>query len=121
MKILFGTKFFGQDTIEVPSGFLVWIIEEYDKADWTLVQACKKELAARLKIDWSEIRVEISEVKKISKRLKQAEDKIELLEKILLMSIFNKGNRIAIDGYLCNPSLLNQHINFIKELQTQSD
>lgn len=52
MKILFGTTHYMKDTSEVPSGFLVWIIEEYSAADWTLIQACKQELASRLKLDF---------------------------------------------------------------------
>lgn len=52
MKILFGTTNYGRDTSEVDSGYLVWIIEQYDKADWTLVNACKKELSARLNLSW---------------------------------------------------------------------
>lgn len=53
MKILFGVKYYGKDVNEVPSGFLIWIIEEYADADWSLIQACKKELATRLKLEWT--------------------------------------------------------------------
>lgn len=54
MKILFGTEFYGKDISEVPSSFLLWIIEKYEAADWLLIQACKKEFSERLKIEWTQ-------------------------------------------------------------------
>lgn len=53
MKILFGKEHYGKDTSECPTGFLVWIIESYEKAEWLLIQACKSEISARLKLDWT--------------------------------------------------------------------
>lgn len=53
MKVLFGSKHYGKDISEVPSGFLVWCIEEYANADWLLIQECKKELSYRLKLEWT--------------------------------------------------------------------
>jgi hypothetical protein len=51
MKIFFG-QHFGKDVSELDSGYLVWIIESYPGADWLLIDACKKELSSRLKLDW---------------------------------------------------------------------
>ncbi|MFI5404873.1 MAG: hypothetical protein ACHQ1D_00020 [Nitrososphaerales archaeon] len=53
-KILFGKKYFNHDITTVPSGFLIWCIEEYEAADWLLINECKKELSARLKLEWIE-------------------------------------------------------------------
>ena len=52
MRIFFG-KHSGKDTSELDSGYLLWIIEKYEKANWTLIQECKKELSERLKLEWT--------------------------------------------------------------------
>lgn len=120
MILLFGTHY-GLDTSELDSGYLIWVIEKYEKADWSLIQACKQELFARLKLDWTppipeEDALKIK-VKSQEKTIKSQSDKIDLLEKCLIMATCFKANRVTIDGYLQNPKLLNQNINLIRSIQ----
>lgn len=122
MKILFGNAHYGKDTSECPSGFLIWIIEEYDKADWSLVNACKKELATRLKLDWVEPdpnnnlmdvitnqKVEIRQLKAEAKRL--LEGKI-MFEKIAWVYGVEP---IDFERYAYTSALLDSEINDLVE------
>src|SRR3990167_1071026 len=113
MKILFG-KHFGKDICELDSGYLIWIIESYDGADHTLIQACKAELSARLKLDWQP---EDPQLPKLQSEIKSLSDKIDLLERLLLVSIICKGNRIEIDGYLANPEMMESDFKLIQQIQ----
>jgi hypothetical protein len=117
MLILFGSNY-GKDTSELESSYLVWIIEKYDGAEWTLIQACKQELSARLKIDWLpksdeqrylETALSLS-TKQVTKLLAQ----IDLLEKCLIMASCFGASRISVDGYLQNQKLLEQNLQLIK-------
>ena len=121
MKILFGKEHYGKNVSEVPSGFLVWIIEQYDKADWSLVDACKAELLGRLKVSWEpptppEITLR-RQVSKLEKIVLEQKAQLDILEKCIIMATVFKANRIAVDGYLGNPKLLDSHIHLIKESQ----
>lgn len=75
MKILFGTKYFKKDTSEVPSSFLIWVIEEYEGADTVIVMACKEELVERLKLNLNpseaelDLRAEVRTLRKENRRL----------------------------------------------------
>lgn len=100
-----------KDISEVPSSFLIWIIEEYAKADWALINACKQELAARLKLDWTpkpsphiDLVIEMRRLKKENERLLHG--KI-FFEKICwLFGI----ERIDYDKYWRSPVWLEQDI-----------
>ncbi len=112
MTILFGVKYFGKDTSVVPSKFLVFIIEEYEQADWSLIQACKQELSARLKLDWEPPKPEVVELRRA---LTKAETEIEHLRLTLIMSTICKGNQIIVQQYLNSPEYLKEHLKIIKE------
>lgn len=77
MLIFFTKDHYGKDTSELPSSLLVWIIEH--KEDWVLVEACKKELSERLKLDWQPVDINL---KKQNEYLKS---KITFLEKIMFV------------------------------------
>ena len=122
MKILFGEKYYGKDTSEVPSGFLVWLIEEYDKADWTLIDAAKQELAARLKIDWSpksdhqqdlETALALS-TKQVEKLLKERDHLFD----VVMMSIQCRGNYYTVEGYLNDPKYMYSIMKMIKDVNS---
>ena len=77
MKIFFGSHY-GKDISELESGYLIWIIEKYEAADWLLINECKKELSARLKLDWKEPEPHEYELMREIDKLKKANT--ELLE-----------------------------------------
>lgn len=119
MKILFGQKYYGKNIEEVPSGFLVWIIEEYEKADWSLINAAKAELAHRLKLDWTP---PTDQEKQLERRLHAAEAKLTAsirernhLLNVVMMSVQCKGNPYTIESYLHSPGLLYSTMNQIKD------
>lgn len=120
MKILFGNKYYGQDTSEVPSSFLIWVIEEYERAEWLLTSACKEELSARLKLDWSALNEReqdlIAQAAMSNSLNTKLLKRVDQLEKLLCMSISCKGNPYTLEMYLQNPELLEQNIKLIKQL-----
>lgn len=119
MKILFGQKYYGKDVSECPSGFLVWCIEEYSDADWLLIQAAKKELAARLKLDWSpktdEQRDLETALKKSTKQVERLTKENEHLLDVVMMSIQCRGNYYTVESYLNNPGYMYNVINLIRD------
>lgn len=115
MKILFGTKFFGQDTSEVPSGFLVWIIEEYENCDYTLRKACQSELAHRLKIDLGFAQAEelpFNEMKKLKRDILKAQKENEFLFQLCIIHGISGGE---FAKYSAIPGLLAEAIKEYKE------
>lgn len=124
MKILFGEKYYGKDTSEVPSGFLVWIIEEFEQADWSLIQACKQELAGRLKLDWSPKSHEQQDLETALKLSTKQVDKLlkekDFLFDVVMMSIQCRGNYYTVEGYLNNPGYMYTVMRMIKDAQIQN-
>lgn len=119
MKILFGEKYYGKDTSEVPSGFLIWIIEEFESADWLLINAAKQELAARLKIDWTpksdeqrdlETALSLS-TKQVEKLLKERDHLFD----VVMMSIQCRGNYYTVESYLNNPGYMYSVMKLIRD------
>lgn len=124
MKILFGTTHYGKDTSECPSGFLIWIIEEYEKADWLLLRACKEELSARLKLDWSP---KPDFVLDLETALKMSTNQVDKLLKerdhlfdVVMMSIQCRGNYYTVEGYLNNPGYMYTIMRQIKDAHSQN-
>jgi len=112
MKIYFG-KYPGLDTSEIPSGYLVWIMEEYDKCDLPLREACKKELSHRLSLDFSshierDLYAHMKEVQRLHNRVAH-------LESLLCMCSFWGIRRYIIEKYINNPQLLNSDIKLISQ------
>lgn len=124
MKILFGQKYYGKDTSEVPSGFLVWIIEEFQRADWSLINACKQELACRMKLDWEPPTQQEDllqkEVDQLRKKLEAATREQEFLLDTVMMSIQCKGNRYILEGYLNNRPYMESIMRQIKDAQAEN-
>jgi|SRR3990172_10570204 len=110
MKIFFG-KYTGEDIERLPSSYLIWLIEECDKTEFTLSIACKKELSQRLKLEWSS---PDNLTKNVQNSLLNAQDRMVFLEQLLCMSIVSKGNPVIIEKYYNNKKLLDQHIQLIK-------
>lgn len=122
MKILFG-KHYGKDVSELESSYLLFVIES-DFADWTLTQACKKELSARLKLDWTP---KSDEQRDLEAALKQSTKQVDKLMKekdflfdVLMMSVQCGGNYYTIEGYLNNPGYMYARIRQIKEAQNHN-
>ena len=107
MLIFFTKKHYGKDTSEVPSSLRIWIIESYDKADWTLIQECKKELSERLKLDFVPPQPPPG-TDHLLKQLKAADNKIDMMAKFL--HIFGVDYHDT-DKYYKYPSLLEQDWN----------
>lgn len=116
MKLLFGQKYYGKDTSEVPSGFLVWIIEEYDKAEWSLINACKTELSARMKLDWTPPTDKDRTIQRLTTELDtlRATNTI-LLDTVYMASIY-RGNPYMIESFLASPKLMYDTIRNIKSV-----
>ena len=110
-KILFGKKYFNHEITTVPSGFLVWCIESYDNADWMLINECKKELSARLKLDWTEPEPEVPILRR---KLKAAESRIEHLENVIVISTMCGGNWMRVEAMINSPELVNEFLNLNK-------
>ncbi len=117
MLISFGQKYFGQDTSAVPSQFLLWIIESYDQADWSLIQACKQELSARMKLDWEPPKPEVVELRK---SLRVALEKCDHFENVIMLSTFCRGNPYSLLQYMNSREYTNCIIEQIKEYQSQT-
>lgn len=115
MIILFGQKYIGKDTSEVPSGFLIWIIESFEQADWVLINACKHELSARLKLDWQPPSPQLAPLRAELARIEQLN--AHLLNVIGFAHIC-KGNLYIIEKYLNNPQLLESDLQSIQSLNT---
>src|SRR3990167_1326358 len=113
MLILFGQKYLGKDTSEVPSGFLIWIIESFEQADWNIINAAKQELSARIKLDW---KPPTDEEEIMRKEIIRLTNRTHQLESLLAMSTICKGNQIILDAYTHNPTLLEQDIKIIQSL-----
>ncbi len=117
MKILFGSNY-GKDTSELESGYLVWIIEKYDKADWQLINACKSELSARLKLDWTpksnELRDLETALKLSTKQVDTLLKQNDHLFKVIALSTICKGNEHILQSYLDNPNYADEIIGLIK-------
>ena len=111
-KIFFG-KFSGKSISELPSNYLVWIIEYYSDADWTLIRECKQELSYRLSLDWKEPEPEIP---KLKKQISVLSARIHLIESLLTMSEICKGNSIILQGYEMNQVMLEMDLQLIKEI-----
>lgn len=111
MKIFFG-KHIGKDIEELESSYLIWVIES-DFAEWTLVDACKKELSARLKIDWqppspqlAPLRAELSRIEQLNAHLIN----------VIGFAHICKGNPYIIEKYLNNLQLLESDLQSIQSL-----
>lgn len=119
MILLFGSHY-GKDTSELDSGYLIWIIEKYDGADWVLIEECKKELSERLKLSFEPQSEQHRTIIQASDALchlnKQLLSRIDLLEKCLIMATEFGTSRLNVDGYLQNPKLLEQHLQFIRDV-----
>ena len=116
MQIFFG-KHSGKHIEELDSGYLLWIIEFYEKADWLLINACKAELSSRLKLDWTPPDTEENKIKKLNILLTRAQSRIVQLESLLAMAIICRGNKYIIHTYECNQSLLESDLLLIQEIQ----
>lgn len=111
MIILFGSHY-GSDTSELESGYLLWIIEKFDAADYTLVQACKDELSSRLKIEWVKPVIENEDtLRKQIKTLKQQNDH---LFKVIALSTMCKGNELILEQYLKDPGYADEIISLMR-------
>lgn len=117
MIILFG-KFYGKDTSELDSGYLIWVIESYDKADWSLIQACKQELFDRLKLDWQPPTPESKEIELLKYKQITLLQQIDTIEKCLIMATCFNATRIEVDGYLRNKEYLNQQLKLIRQVNS---
>lgn len=119
MRILFGEKYYGKSIEEVPSGFLVWIIEEFEQADWLLIQAAKKELAARLKLDWSPKTDEQHDLetalKKSTKQVERLTKENEHLLDVVMMSVQCQGNYCTVESYLNNPGYMYSVMGLLRQ------
>ena len=119
MILLFGTHY-GKDTSELDSGYLIWIVEHYEKADWTLLNACKQELFARLKLDWQPptdnetlyLRQRIS----LENLLEKRDKRIALLENLLGIAILSKGNHYLVNVCESRPAMVREIIEGTKLL-----
>mgnify|MGYP001562953117 CR=1 FL=1 len=109
MLITFGAKYLGKDTSECPSGFLIWIVESMDSANWSLIQASKQELSARLKLDWEP---PPDELKDMQASLALAHSRIVTLEKIIAL---HRHAAITAEKYIRSPELLEHDLAFIRE------
>lgn len=109
-RLLFG-KHIGKPITEVPSGYLVWIVEDYDGADWLLIDACKAELSARLKLDWSP-------PDPLQHQLDRLTTDHQFLADLLFMSQICKGNPIILESYIHNPALLYEELKLLRLVQS---
>ena len=105
-------KHSGKHIEELDSSYLLFIIES-DFAEWSLINACKQELSARLKLDWQP---PTDEEKIMRQELIRLIDRIHQLESLLVMATICKGNQIILDGYAHNPALLQQDIKILQSL-----
>jgi len=115
MKIYFG-KYAGKSVIDLPSGYLVWILESYENCDQPLRVACQAELSDRLKLDFtSQTEVELTKIKHDIDTLKTESS---LLKDAIAIS---KGNSIILEGYLQNPDMLQDDLDLIARLNGPED
>lgn len=117
MIVLFGSHY-GSDTSELDSGYLLWIIEKYESADWTLLNACKSELASRLKLDWhkpTDPETELQEkLDKAAKRIMELESRANQLTDLLGIAVLSKGNPYLVNLCESNPSMVQDIIEGTK-------
>ena len=111
MQIFFG-KHTGKHIEELDSSYLLFLIES-DFAEWSLINACKQELSARIKLDW---KPPTDEEEIMRKEIIRLTNRTHQLESLLAMSTICKGNQIILDGYTHNPTLLEQDIKIIQSL-----
>lgn len=114
MLITFGKKYFGKDTVELPSHHLLWILESYEECDLHLRTACQKELGHRLSLNFdSDTEKKLYET---HNKLARFQKRIDHLEALLAMSTTLGANRFILEGYDLNPELLRQDLNIINQL-----
>ena len=111
MQIFFG-KHTGKHIEELDSGYLLFLIES-DFADWSLIQAAKLELSSRLKLDWEQPEPEIP---KLQKQISKLKYDLYVMESLLTMSTYCKGNPIRLEGYMMNPTMLEMDLEVVKEI-----
>lgn len=119
MRIFFG-KHYGKDTSEVDSGYLLFIIEKLESADYSLIQSCKAELFSRLKLDWQPPTPETQQIETLKAKLQKSQAEVAFLFDVIGMSTICKGNPYIIDGYLHNRKYMYEVFKQIKEANQQN-
>lgn len=113
MKIFVG-KYAGRNIEDLPSQYLVWILEEFEGCEHTMREACKKELSARLKLDFDSPNEEqLFEAQQAINKLKS---EIDHLRNVLVLSQLCKGNRYLVEGFESNPELAQSELKLINHL-----
>ena len=111
-RIFFG-KHIGKKLSELDSGYLIWVIEHYDKADWLLINECKKELSERLKLDWE---MPTYKEKELRDQVAALSETVTTLENALFLSMFQKGNPLQIEQNLRDPLYAKEIISLIRQV-----
>lgn len=110
----------GKDTAELPSGYLVWILESYTDCDFNLREACKLELSERLSIDFTPAHpMDSDRIAQLQKELNSSETERAHFRDLICMAIICKGNPLIIEMYANNKPLMMQNLKIIREVNKQ--
>lgn len=117
--IIYWGKYAGRDIQEIPSGYLVWLLEEYEKCDYLLREACKKELSHRLSLSFDFHPTDQQKIEILTKNNKDLVAKCDHYQRVILMSIISKGNRYTVESYLNSPALIKSDMESMKFCNTE--